>query len=62
MKPDWKDAPEWAKWLAQDDNGKWFWYEVQPDQRICSWGDMGGRYQEALSGDGGWRATLEKRP
>lgn len=22
-KPDWKDAPEWANWLAQDESGFW---------------------------------------
>lgn len=31
MKPDWKDAPEWANWLAMDKNGEWFWYEDQPE-------------------------------
>ena len=29
-KPDWKDAPEWANWLAKDKNGCWFWYEDNP--------------------------------
>jgi len=30
MKPDWKNAPEWAEWLAQDLNGWWYWYEYKP--------------------------------
>lgn len=30
MKPDWKDAPEWANWLAMDDDDCWFWYENKP--------------------------------
>lgn len=30
MKPDWKDAPEWAMWLAQDCNGDWYWFEEKP--------------------------------
>ena len=30
MKPDWKDAPEWASWLAMDEDGDWFWYESEP--------------------------------
>jgi hypothetical protein len=25
MKPDWKDAPEWAKWLTGDHLGFTFW-------------------------------------
>lgn len=29
-KPDWKDAPEWAQWLARDADGEWYWYEKQP--------------------------------
>lgn len=32
MKPDWKDAPEWANWLGQDVFGAWYWLEdVQPE-------------------------------
>ena len=31
MKPDWKDAPKWAQWLAKDqDNLKWYWHEQMP--------------------------------
>jgi hypothetical protein len=30
MKPDWKDAPEWAKWLAMDEDGEWFWFKSRP--------------------------------
>ena len=30
MKPDWKDAPKWAKWLAQNDDGQWYWFENKP--------------------------------
>lgn len=26
MKPDWKDAPEWAQWLAMDEDGTWRWH------------------------------------
>lgn len=29
-RPDWAGAPEWANWLAQDENGKWFWFEREP--------------------------------
>lgn len=31
MKPDWKDAPAWANWLAMDASGKWFWWEYEPE-------------------------------
>lgn len=30
MKPDWKDAPEWAQWLAMDGDGRWVWYDRKP--------------------------------
>lgn len=30
MKPDWKDAPEWAEWLAMDQGGSWYWHAGQP--------------------------------
>lgn len=31
-KPDWKDAPEWAQWWAEDGDGTSFWYEEEPRQ------------------------------
>jgi len=30
MKPNWKDAPEWAKWLAFYIDGSWAWCEIHP--------------------------------
>jgi len=30
MKPNWKDAPAWAEYVAQDGNGIWYWLEVKP--------------------------------
>lgn len=30
MKPDWKDAPEWAQWLSMDGDGLWSWWEILP--------------------------------
>lgn len=30
-KPDWKDAPKWARWLAQNMSGTWYWYEEKPE-------------------------------
>jgi len=31
MKPSWDDAPEWANWLAQDEDGSWWWYGAKPE-------------------------------
>jgi hypothetical protein len=30
MKPSWTNSPDWAKWLAQDRSGKWWWFEEEP--------------------------------
>lgn len=30
MKPDWKDAPEWANYLAMDKDGEWYWFSSEP--------------------------------
>ena len=30
-KPNWKDAPEWAMYLAQDAVGSWCWYQEMPE-------------------------------
>lgn len=30
MKPDWKDAPYWANWLAMDRDGWWTWFSSKP--------------------------------
>lgn len=40
MKPDWKDAPKWANWLAQDRSGSWFWYEDEPIIEDYEWADF----------------------
>ena len=69
-KPDWKDAPEFAKWLAMDENGDWAWYEDKPwaDEETESWvwpcpisGDwMLAGFCESTTES--WRETLEARP
>lgn len=30
MKPDWKDAPEWAYYRATDGSGDTYWHELEP--------------------------------
>lgn len=30
MKPNWKDAPVWANYLAMDDDGCWYWFSEKP--------------------------------
>lgn len=63
MKPDWKDAPEEAKFLAMDFTGYWYWYSECP-----IWHEDKGRW---VYGGRSWNAakpsfhaseTLEERP
>lgn len=30
MRPEWKDAPEWAEWLSCDPSGCWRWHFNRP--------------------------------
>lgn len=72
MKPDWKDAPGWARWLAQDRNGYWYWYAERPviDEEEDRWDlektEIPRKVIYAqLAGDTRmkkWRESLEARP
>jgi len=69
MKPDWKDAPPWASYLAQDEGGEWYWYEVSPkleEDDDNYWNNVSGtRYSlihEYNPPNPDWRSTLEARP
>lgn len=58
-KPKWRDAPYWAQYLAMDDSGDWFWYELQPKRSGTHWDASGGRME---LGRKSWDETLEERP
>lgn len=64
-KPSWNDAPEWANWLAQDHDGKWWWYKSEPFMAAAveKFYD-GGQYLQVNHGKviGNWQDTLEQRP
>ena len=62
-KPSWTDAPEWADYLAQDADGKWYWYENEPDDsnRLASWSPSFGLWDKAELRNPNWRSTLEQR-
>ena len=60
MKPDWKDAPEWAQWLAMDEDGVWVWYENKPVLKVRIFFPSSGKYQDAKRL--GFRESLEPRP
>ena len=60
MKPEWKDAPEWANYLAQDNDGMWYWYEFKPyTDNGDKWHYNKGKCQIASIST--WKDTLEKR-
>jgi hypothetical protein len=59
-KPDWKDAPEWANFLAQDEDHAWCWFENEPNRMRGSWSPNDGRYKDTYAKD--WQETLERRP
>jgi hypothetical protein len=61
MKPNWKDAPEWAQWLAQDESGDWWWYENEPEAGDNTWWSDE-VHDRAIKENGEWRETLEQRP
>ena len=65
MKPSWGEAPEWANWLAMDEDGSWGWFEAEPE--VSDYFDMwdseytylpAGKYY----GDDDWTESLERRP
>lgn len=63
MKPDWKDAPEWAKWLAMDSNGVWVRHKLKPVRLSGNW--LSGSRTElvCISKDfENWKDSLEARP
>jgi len=62
-KPSWDDAPSWANYLAQNEDGQWFWYEKKPEISV----NMGyfyatypDKHEEASFSDD-WECSLEKR-
>lgn len=65
IKPDWKDAPEWANYLAQDECGAWWWYECEPS--YCSFNNcwfeiLSCRFEEATLPGATVQQSLERRP
>ncbi len=64
MKPDWEGAPEWAKWLAMDEDENWGWYEFKPSPGGDHWVCLG-KFEDIGNGEDTkpeWGNTLEPRP
>lgn len=66
MKPDWKDAPYWARWMAKDPDNCWHFFEVKPrfSVRLFRW-SVGNRRKYSAGKyvtDTNYRFDIEKRP
>ncbi len=59
-KPKWSEAPNWAKWLAMDEDGTWNWFEHRPEQVRNYW-DTEGSSNTQPAVCSGWRVSLETR-
>lgn len=57
MKPSWKDAPDWAKFVAMDGDERWYWYETKPE-----WDDQKNKYVTTGKYAATSNGTLEERP
>lgn len=62
MKPSWDDAPEWANYLAMDDDGEWYWFEMEPAYDGAMWNQRGGQASLAISNEESGLDSLEQRP
>jgi hypothetical protein len=61
MKPDWKDAPEWAQWLTMDEDYQWWWHETCPVIKAFGIWHSDGR-AAAVTGGADWESSIEERP
>ena len=59
MKPDWKDAPEWANWIALDSDLCWCWHEQKP---VLVGGDWVSGGMMLFASTLKQESALEKRP
>ena len=65
-KPNWKDAPEWAMWLAMDGgpNEFWVWFENEPELDGDCWLADRGKWHQTRCANNSTQPqdTLEQRP
>lgn len=63
MKPDWKDAPDWANYLAMDAGGIWRWHRKEPKPLRFWWsGTTSTSFAKWCDPVSDWEKTLEGRP
>ena len=49
-RPSWDDAPEWARFLAQDGTGNWYWWEIEPRWTGTDYDEPRGKCAFAVEG------------
>lgn len=68
-KPNWKEVPEWVVWIAQDADGVWNGYNLEPSDYDDQWQRIdlnmfsGGKFitLERADPNQDWKNTLESR-
>ncbi len=61
-KNDFTEYPRWVRWIAQDESGVWWGFEVEPNLSHNGWYENElGRYVRLADGepDRQWRKTLQ---
>lgn len=63
-KPNWNDAPEWASYYAENEDGTRHWYENEPLKCYAGWGlGVGyGRTERICLQKHDWSDSLQERP
>ena len=63
IKPTWDQAPKWAKYLVQDVDGGYWWFEEKPTYHDGFWLPSGPKHMEhRLITDKQAKNSLEERP
>lgn len=64
--PSWSDAPPGWNWLAQDADGRWFWYAVEPQLGLAGGVWRSPRRAQQFAGQGKpsaiWYESCSQRP
>lgn len=58
----WDDAPEWANYAAQDEDGAWFFYAEPPTLGLSAWEPTAGPYQCCHIPIIEWQQSLTQHP
>lgn len=66
LPPEWSDAPAGWNWLAQDADGKWYWYKTEPILGVDGgiWRSNSRNQQFACQGkpNPDWLESMQIRP